>query len=128
VQRALRATIGDVQGEDLLAARQGAEIRHRPVQPDQSQQALDETRRLPERHAEQDLHRPDMFEWRYRCRSGVARAYQWARPPPTHLGIKLNRQRPPALERVVICGPVRSLVAGGVGLLMHFSYHTGLTR
>jgi hypothetical protein len=127
VQRALRATIGDVHGEDLLAARQGAEIWYRPVQPDQSQQALDETRRLPERHPKEHFHHQARRD-SSTIVSQVSPALTSGRGPPTHLGIKLNRQRPPALESVLICGPVRSHVAGGVGLLMQFSYHTGLTR
>jgi hypothetical protein len=127
VQRALRATIGDVHGEDLLAARQGAEIWYRPVQPDQSQQALDETRRLPERHPKEHFHRQARRD-SSTIVGQVSPALTSGRGPPTHLGIKLNRQRPPALERVAICGPVRGLVAVGVGLLMHFGYHTELTR
>lgn len=39
----------------LLAAAQGAEIRHRPIQANQTQQAFDETGRLPQRHTEQDF-------------------------------------------------------------------------
>jgi len=37
VQRAIRATIGDVHGEGFLATGQSAEVRHRPVQADQLQ-------------------------------------------------------------------------------------------
>ena len=54
-QRAGAATKGQVHVQCLLTAAQGAEIRHRPVQPDQPQQALDKTRGLPERHAEKHL-------------------------------------------------------------------------
>jgi hypothetical protein len=41
----------------LLAAAERAEVRHRPVQADQPQKALDEACRLAERQAEQNLHR-----------------------------------------------------------------------
>jgi hypothetical protein len=111
VQRALESTIGDAHGEDLPAARQGAEIRYRPVQPDQSQHALDETRRLPERHAEEHFHRQARLDSSIIV-SRVSPALTGGRGLPAHLGIKPNRQRPSALGRVVICRPVRSFVAG----------------
>lgn len=103
VQRALRASIGDVDGEGVLTTRQGAEIRHRPVQPYQPQQAFDETRRLPERHPEEHFHRQARLD------SGItvgrlSATLAGGRSPPTHLWIEPYRQRPPALERVVICG------------------------
>lgn len=56
VQRAFRSTIGDVHLQTLLASRQRAEVRHRPIQTDQLQQALDEASRLAECHAEQHFH------------------------------------------------------------------------
>lgn len=40
VQRASATSIGQTHIQRLLAAAQGAEIRHRPVQTDQTQQAL----------------------------------------------------------------------------------------
>ena len=46
VQRPLGAAIRDVHGQRLLAAGQRAEIRHRPVEAGQPQQALDKTGRL----------------------------------------------------------------------------------
>ncbi len=57
VQRSPGATVGDVHCQGFLAARQRAEVWHCPVQAGQAQQALDEPGRLPERHAEQHLHR-----------------------------------------------------------------------
>ncbi len=57
VQRTRTATIGDAHVQLSLAAAQGAEVRHRPVQPDQLQQALHEAGRLPQRHAKEYLHR-----------------------------------------------------------------------
>ena len=56
VQRAFRSTVWNVDSQGLLAARQRAEVGHRPVEANQSQQTFDEPGRLPERHAEQDLH------------------------------------------------------------------------
>ena len=70
VQRPLRSTIGDVDLQRLLAAAERAEVGHRPLQADQPQEALDEPSSpwspgpvafawidLPERDAEQHLHR-----------------------------------------------------------------------
>ena len=50
VQWLFGAAVGDVHGQGLLAAGQGADVRHRPVKANQLQQALDEAGRLPERH------------------------------------------------------------------------------
>jgi len=50
MQRPLRAPMGDIHGQCLLPTAEGAEIRHRPVQANQAQQALDKTSRLPRRH------------------------------------------------------------------------------
>jgi hypothetical protein len=47
VQRVLRPPVGDVDGQGLLAAGQRAEVRHRPVEANQPQQALVKTGRLP---------------------------------------------------------------------------------
>ena len=57
VQWPLGAAVGDVHGQGLLATGQRTDVRHRPVEANQPQQALDEPGRLPERHAEQNLHR-----------------------------------------------------------------------
>jgi hypothetical protein len=42
VQRPLGAAVGDVHSQGLLAAADRAEVRHRPVEADQPQEALDE--------------------------------------------------------------------------------------
>lgn len=57
MQRTLRPPMRDVHGKALLATAERAEVRHVPVQADQAEQALDEASRLPQRHAEKDLHR-----------------------------------------------------------------------
>jgi hypothetical protein len=57
VQRPFGATTRNVDGEGLLAAAQRAEVGNRSVKADQAQQAFDEPGRLPQRHAEQHLHR-----------------------------------------------------------------------
>jgi hypothetical protein len=56
VQRAVRAAVGDIDLQGLLAPRQRAEVGHRPVQSDQAKEAFDAPDRLPQRHAEQDVH------------------------------------------------------------------------
>ena len=128
VQRTLGAAIRDIDGQRLLAARQRAEVGHRPVEANQSQQAFDEACRLPKRHAKQNLHR------KARLDSGVAIALLAATPAcrrgiPAHLGVEPDRQRAPALERFIVGWPVPGLVGrGGVGLLMQPSYHARFTR
>lgn len=52
--RTLRPPMWDVHGKRLLAATERAEARHLPVE---AKQTLDEPSRLPQRHAEKDLHR-----------------------------------------------------------------------
>ena len=54
----------DGHGRRLLAAAQGAEIRHIPVQANQPKQALDKPGRLPQRHPEQDFHRQEGLDGR----------------------------------------------------------------
>ena len=127
VQRALRTTVGDVDGQGLLTAGQRAEVGHRPVEADQPQQAFDKAGRLPQGHAEKHLHRQACLD------SGVAVALLAATPAcrsgiPAHPEIEPDRKRATALERFVIGRPVPGLVGGGIGLLMHPSYHAGFTR
>ena len=90
VQRPLASAIGDGDVECLLTAAQGAEVRHFPVQPGQSKQAFDEPSRLPEGHAEQDLHRQANLD---RCVAelGLTPPLACRRRMPRHLGIKPDR-------------------------------------
>ncbi len=55
VQRIIRSTVGDSHVQFSLAA-QGAEVRDRPVQPDQLKETFDETSRPSQRLTEQHLH------------------------------------------------------------------------
>ena len=109
VQRAGAATKGQAHVQCLLAAAQGAEIRHRPVQPDQPQQALYETRGLPERYAEKYL----------QGQAGLDRGIAELLLPPTfacwpwrpaHLWIKPDRKRSALLQCCVVRRPVPGLV------------------
>lgn len=114
VQRALGAPIRDVDGEGLLAARQRAEVGHCPVKADQPQQAFDEAGRLPQRHAEQHLHREAGLD------GGIAVGLLSAtstrrRRLPDHLGVKPDRQRASTLERLIVGRPVPGLVGQACG-------------
>jgi hypothetical protein len=112
VQRAVGAAVGDVDLQGLLAARQHAEVGHPPIKADQTQQALDEPGRLAQRHPEQHLHRQTGLDggiivvW-------LAPALASRRSVPGHRGIKPDRQRAAALERLVVGWPVAGLVGGG---------------
>ncbi len=127
VQRPLGAAIRDAHGQVLLTAGQGAEVGHRPVETDQPQQALDEPASpwslgpvafpwldLPERHAEQHLHRQagldsciavSLLAATPACRRGI----------PAHFGVEPDCQRAPALERFIVGRPVPGLVGRGYG-------------
>ena len=109
VQRPLGAAIRDIRSEGLLTAGQRAEVWHRPVQTDQSKQALDLTGRLPQSRAEQHLHRQASLN------GGITVGLLSATPAPRrgipdHLGVEPNRQRVTALERFIIGWPVLGLV------------------
>src|SRR6056297_3127899 len=91
-----------------------AEIRHRPVEAGQPQQALDKTGRLPERHAEQHLHRKAGLD------GGIAIGLLAAAPAcrhsiPAHLGVEPDRQRATALERFIVGPPVPGPAGWGCG-------------
>ena len=114
VQRALRGAVGDVNLQALLAAAEGAEVRHSPVQVDQPQQALDEPSRLAERHAEKNFHRQTCLD------RGIAivrlpATFSGGLRLPGHGGIEPDRQRTAALEGCVVVRPVPGLVGGGYG-------------
>jgi hypothetical protein len=80
VKRTFGAAIRDIDGQCLLAARQRAEVGHRPVEAYQPQHALDEAGCLPERHANQHHDRPaslngsiaiGLLATRLACRRGI---------------------------------------------------------
>jgi hypothetical protein len=111
--------------EGLLAAAQRAEVGHRPVKADQSQQAFDELGRLPQRHAEQHLHCQASLNGSVAV-SLLATTLACRRGLPAHLGIKpalrrllaiayrpTDSQRAPTLERFIVGGPVPRLVSWG---------------
>ncbi len=99
----------DVDGKGLLATAERAEIRHVPVQADQAKQALDEASRLPQRHAEKDLHRQAGLDGSVAV-DGLSPPIACRLRRPRHVRIEPDRQRSAALERVVIRGPVQGLV------------------
>lgn len=113
----------EVNGQRLLAAAQGAEIRHIPVQANPPKQAFDEPGRLPQSHPEQDFHRQAGLD------GGIA--VDGLSPPlacwlcrPRHVRIEPDRQRSTALERLVVRGPVQGLV----GQCARSSHHLQLSR
>ena len=112
MQRAVRAAIGDAHLQGLLAPRQRAEVRHRPVKADQTHQALDEPCSLAERHPKQHLH----------CQAGLDGGIAVVGLPPTlpgrrsfpgHRRVEPDGQRATALQRFVVGGPVLGLVGRG---------------
>jgi len=112
VQRPLRSAIGDVDLQGLLASRQRAEVGHRPVQIDQVQQTFDKPGRLPQRHAEQHLHRQAGLDGGIAV-VGLPPAFAGRRGFPGHRGVEPDGQRATALQRFVIGGPVPGLVGRG---------------
>ena len=127
MQRALRPPMRDVHGKDLLATAERAEIGHIPVKADKSQQALDEPGRLPERHTEKDLHRQAGLNGRV-GKDRLSPSLAGGLRRSDHIWIEPDRQRPTALESLVILGPVQGLVARCVRSDHTPSYHAGFTR
>ena len=109
VQGTVRAAIGDVDLQGLLTTAKRAKVRHRPVQTDQPQQALDEAGRLAQRHPEQHLHRQTSLD-RGIAVVGLAATLAGRRGFPGDGGIEPDRQRAPALQRLVVGRPVPGLV------------------
>ena len=119
MQRTLRAPVWDVHGKGLLAMAQCAEIRHIPVQSYKLQETFDEPSRLPERHAEKDLHRQAGLDCSLAVNGLSPTLAGWLRGP-RHARIEPDRQRPAALERLVVRGPVQGLLSRCVRLAHAF--------
>ena len=75
---------------------------------------LEKPSRLPERHAEKNLHRQASLDRRIAV-VGLSTAFAGRHSLPCHGGIKLDRKRATALERFVIGWPIPGLVGGGHG-------------
>src|SRR6056297_953290 len=93
-----------------LAPAQSAEIRHRPLEADQPQKALDEACGLPEGHAEEDPHRQARLD------RGIAilrlpASLAGRRRHPDHVRIEPDRQGAALLQRFVAGRPVLGLGA-----------------
>lgn len=100
MQRPLPTAIGHVD-QGRLAPAERAEVRHIPVQTDQTQRAIDDAGRLAKRHAEQHRHRRTGLD------GGLAVGLMSAMPArrrtiPGHLGIEPDRQRAAELERFAV--------------------------
>ena len=109
MQRPFRAAARDVGHQGFLTTTERAEIRNRPVHLDHAQQTFNETRRLPQSHAKENLRRQAGLE------DGVAADRSSLAPTrrqtlPCHRGIKPDWQRATALERRVVARPVRRAV------------------
>lgn len=91
---------------------QCAEVRRRPVQTDQPEEAFDKPRRLPLRHAEQHFHRKAGQDGSIAV-VRLATTFASGSGLPGEGGIEPDRQRTTAIERVFIGRPVPGLVGGG---------------
>ena len=103
MQRPTRAPVGQLDGQRLLAPAERRDVRHRPVQPCELQQARHEAGRLPEQQAKQDLHPSrdiaaqcydgqwsGMPGWRHRCRPAARHAC----PRAAHATVSTGQTRP----------------------------------
>ena len=98
VQRAIGATVRDLDGERLLPSAQGRVVRHGPIQVCQLQQAGNHPGRLPERQLEQDLDGQTELDRRIR----EYRRATWAavrRREPGHILVEPDQQRPTLAQR-----------------------------
>lgn len=91
VWRTLAATTEDANLHNSLAASQGAEIPHRPVQPGLAQHALPAPGRLSKRHSKEDLHRQAGLDDLI-AESLLLTAFSCWRRLPNHIGIEPDRQ------------------------------------
>ena len=112
MQRTIRSTVGGVHLQGFLPPRQRAEVRHRPVEADQLHLALDEPGRLPERHAEEDLHGQAGLNRGIAVVTMLA-ALAGRRGLLGHRGIEPDRKRASALKCLVVARPVPGLVGRG---------------
>lgn len=105
----------DMPLHGLLPAAQGRIVRNGPVQPGQPQQPGDHSGGLSERQREQHLDRQAEQDRRIqedRRAPGAA----LMRRVPGHLLVHPDQQRPARPERIIVGGPARCAVAGGLGL------------
>ncbi len=93
VQRTGAGTVGDVDGQGLLAAAQCAEVRHRPIQTGQFQKACHHPCRLPKRQSEERLQRQAGLD-RGVGENGLPPALAGRRGQPLGLGIEPDRHEP----------------------------------
>lgn len=120
-----RPTVEDVDRSCFLAAAECAEVRHRPVEANQSQQSLDEPASLwslapvefswldpPKRHAKQNIHRQTGLDGAVAV-SLLAAAPACRHANPAHHRIEPYHHRATALERFIISRPVPGLVGRG---------------
>lgn len=127
VQGAVRATVGDIHLQGLLAPRQGAEVWDGPVQAEQAQQALDEPSGLPKRHPEQHRQRQASLD-RGITASRLTPALAGRRGIPSHRGTTQIVSGRGASALRYRQGQLRVLQVGGADRLIPPSGHPEFTR
>ena len=107
-----QAAVRQLRGERLPAPAERREIRHRPVEPCELQQARHEAGRLPQRLAEENLDRQGRLD--RGVREGLLSTTLARRCRVLgHTGIGLDRQRPALTQRCIVGQPVQGAVARG---------------
>gem|GEM_PF-1515539 len=115
VQWPASTAIRDLHLQSLLPSAQRGVVRNRPIQPCEPQQTGDHPGGLPERELKQHLYRQAELDSRIR-KDRRAPLTALMRRVPGHLLVQPDQQRPALPERIVVGGPVRRAVAGGLGL------------
>jgi len=118
MKRTVRTAIGDIDRQGFLPTTQRAEIRHRPCQPRQAQEAFDKARRLSQGKSKQNLQRQTGLD-RSIAVTPLTTAAPRRKTFPIHGRVKPHRQTPTLLQCCVVGGPVRRSVARALRLAHH---------
>lgn len=111
IQRCGAALVRKLHLQRPLTATDGAEIGNPPIQPRQTQQALNQSQALAQCQAKQALDAQAKLDGRIRERL-LATPFATGRCVPLHVFVQPDRQRPSDLECGVVRSPVGGLVAG----------------
>lgn len=129
VEGAVHSSIGDLDGQRLLAAAKGRVVRHGPIQPRKLQERLHHADGLAKRQLEQDLDREAEMDRHVGEDHGSAHPARRLRKP-LHLGIDQHQHRTAPLKRAVVLRPVGGTVAGRLWLAQdirrHRKRHSGM--
>lgn len=110
VRRRVAGAIAQLHLQALLASAHRAEIRHRPVQIGQRQQALQHAKALAQRLPEQAFDAQAELDRRVRERL-IATPLAIGLGQPLHVLVQSHRQQASRLQRRVVLRPVRRAVA-----------------